>query len=109
MRPLRCRSYKTCSGAKRHLSESQIHQAYQYSLCRAVQIYKTTTGIYLINLYKLVLISCSLIPSKTNTVKPYDVLPIPKLVKHRTTKKIKIIYRLDVCIIYFLSINMYCV
>lgn len=43
MRPLRCRAYKACSGAKSHLSESQIHQAYQYSLCRAVQIYKTTT------------------------------------------------------------------
>lgn len=37
------------------------------------------------------MISCSLIPSKTNTVKPCDVLPIPKLVKHRAAKKIKIL------------------
>lgn len=43
-----------------------------------------------VNLDNLVLISHSL-PSETNTVKLYNVLPIPSQVKHGEAKKIKIL------------------
>lgn len=52
---------------------------------------KQQLGVILEN---IVLISRSPIPmisSDTSTVKPYNVLPIPTLVKHRAAKKIKIL------------------